>query len=65
MKYRRPFLIALMLMPAAVLHAQVPVRTSAVQEQTLQQRHRVTGSLRAVARGDIAALESGRLIELT
>lgn len=44
--------------------AQSPVRTATVQLQPLQQRHAVTGSLRAVARGDVAALEEGRLIEL-
>ena len=45
--------------------AQTPVRTASVKREVMQQRHRVTGSLRAVSRGDLAALEAGRLIELT
>ena len=45
--------------------AQTPVRAAAAQVQTLQQRHAVTGSLRAVARGSVAALESGRIVEVT
>ncbi|QDU39520.1 Multidrug resistance protein MdtA precursor [Maioricimonas rarisocia] len=31
----------------------------------MQRHHRVTGSLRAVARGDVAALEEGRVVEVT
>ncbi len=45
--------------------AQTPVRVSEVRLERLQQRQMVTGSLRAIARGDVAALESGRLNELT
>lgn len=44
--------------------AQMPVRTASVERQMMQQRHAVTGSLRAVSRGELAALESGRLLEL-
>lgn len=44
--------------------AQTPVRVANVRTETLQQRQMVTGSLRAIARGDVAALESGRLVEL-
>ncbi|MCA9152409.1 MAG: efflux RND transporter periplasmic adaptor subunit, partial [Planctomycetales bacterium] len=65
MKHVRWFLTVVMLLPAPFIHAQSPVRTAKVEAQSLQQRQRVTGSLRAVARGDIAALEAGRLIELT
>ncbi|HBE71150.1 MAG TPA: hypothetical protein DDW52_23640, partial [Planctomycetaceae bacterium] len=45
--------------------AQTPVRVAEVRLEKLQQRQAVTGSLRAVARGDVAALESGRLVQLT
>ncbi|MEM0926302.1 MAG: efflux RND transporter periplasmic adaptor subunit [Planctomycetota bacterium] len=45
--------------------AQTPVRVADVRLEVLQQRQKVTGSLRAIARGDLAALESGRLVELT
>jgi RND family efflux transporter MFP subunit len=41
------------------------VRTAEAKLQEVQLHHRVTGSLRAVARGDVAALEEGRIIEIT
>ncbi|MEM6777657.1 MAG: efflux RND transporter periplasmic adaptor subunit [Planctomycetota bacterium] len=50
--------------PAVFSAAQVPVRVAPVRHERLQQRHEVTGTLRAVARGDIAALEPGRLLHL-
>ncbi|GAA5510320.1 efflux RND transporter periplasmic adaptor subunit [Novipirellula caenicola] len=49
---------------ASLATAQVPVRVESVQRQTVQQRHAVTGSLRPVARGNVAAIESGQLLEL-
>lgn len=56
-------LSSLALLPHIVA-AQAPVRTAMVQEEIMQQRHRVTGSLRAVSRGDLAALEAGRVTTL-
>ncbi|QEF99163.1 Multidrug resistance protein MdtA precursor [Stieleria maiorica] len=44
--------------------AQTPVRVAEARLEQLEQRQAVTGSLRAVSRGDVAALESGRLVEL-
>lgn len=41
------------------------VRAAVVQNREVQNHHRVTGSLRAVARGDVSALEEGRVIEIT
>ncbi|MCG8650429.1 MAG: efflux RND transporter periplasmic adaptor subunit [Pirellulales bacterium] len=61
----RIFLVAsLLALPASATLAQLPVRAATVEMRPMQQRHAVTGSIRAVARGDLAALESGRLIEL-
>ncbi|MEM8865485.1 MAG: efflux RND transporter periplasmic adaptor subunit, partial [Planctomycetota bacterium] len=54
-----------LLITAAPAAAQAPVRTATVRVEAVQQRQAVTGSLRAVARGDVAALEEGRLTELT
>lgn len=71
MKRRRPFVAGLLSLSLAVsnlttyfANAQTPVRVAKVRSETLQQRQAVTGSLRAVARGDVAALEAGRLVEL-
>ena len=44
---------------------QTPVRVAEVRNERVQQRQAVTGSLRAVARGQVAALEAGQLIRLT
>ena len=49
---------------AVSLPAQVPVRVDRVTEQSMQQRQAVTGSLRAVSRGHLAALEAGKLVAL-
>ncbi|MFN3152666.1 efflux RND transporter periplasmic adaptor subunit [Bremerella sp.] len=48
--------------------AQMPptaVRAVPVTIQTVEPHHRFTGSLKAIARGDVAALEDGRVIEVT
>lgn len=45
--------------------AQAPVRVAKVQRQVIQKRHAVTGSLRARSRGDVAALEAGKIVEIT
>lgn len=45
--------------------AQTPVHVASVKSQQMQARHKVTGSLQAVARGNLAALEPGRLVELS
>ncbi|EMI16098.1 Secretion protein HlyD [Rhodopirellula maiorica SM1] len=52
------------LLSSSVAVAQVPVRVEPVQRQHVQQRHAVTGSLRPVARGNVAAIEAGQLREL-
>lgn len=49
-------------------HAQAPpsvVRTATAKLKESQEHYRVTGSLRAVARGDISALEEGRILDIT
>lgn len=59
-------LIAVATAPAA--WAQMPptvVRTGVAVMREVQNHHRVTGSLRAVARGDVSALEEGRILEIT
>jgi RND family efflux transporter MFP subunit len=43
---------------------QVPVRTEPVAIEEVQQTHRVTGSLRAVSRAQVAALEDGQIVEV-
>jgi RND family efflux transporter MFP subunit len=53
------------ILATTVLSAQVPVRVGSVDREPMQQRQAVTGSLRAVARGNVAALEPGQLVELT
>lgn len=53
---------------ASVAEAQFPpaaVRAVAVKQQEVEPHHRFTGSLKAVARGDVAALEDGRVLEVT
>lgn len=49
---------------AVAQERQVPVRTAAVAVEDVQQTHRATGSLRAVARAQVAALEDGRVVEV-
>jgi RND family efflux transporter MFP subunit len=49
---------------AVAQERQVPVRTAAVAIEDVQRTHRVTGSLRAVARAQVAALEDGRVVEV-
>lgn len=44
--------------------AQVPVRVGAVEKQVVQHRHAVTGTLRPVAQGQVAAIESGKVVEV-
>jgi RND family efflux transporter MFP subunit len=63
-------LVLLVLLPSAwrSATAQAPpsvVRAAVAELKQLQNHHRVTGSLRAVARGNVAALEEGRIIEIT
>jgi RND family efflux transporter MFP subunit len=43
---------------------QVLVRTEPVAIEEVQQMHRVTGSLRAVSRARVAALEDGRIVQV-
>ncbi|MCO6044186.1 efflux RND transporter periplasmic adaptor subunit [Aeoliella sp. ICT_H6.2] len=66
---RPAFLSLLVLASAASLAAaqQPPssVRAVRVEGREIQNHHRVTGSLRAVARGDVSALEEGRIVEVT
>ncbi|WP_158265319.1 efflux RND transporter periplasmic adaptor subunit [Blastopirellula marina] len=50
------------------LEAQMPptaVRAVAVKQQQVEPHHRFTGSLKAVARSSVAALEDGRVLEVT
>jgi RND family efflux transporter MFP subunit len=56
--------LAVFLWAAAALaqDRQVPVRTEPVAIEEVQQTHRVTGSLRAVSRAQVAALEDGRIV---
>ncbi|QGJ71037.1 Efflux RND transporter periplasmic adaptor subunit [Planctomycetales bacterium 10988] len=42
-----------------------PVRTEPVQREEVQEFYRVIGSLKAISRGDVAALEDGRVLEVT
>ncbi|MCC9607907.1 efflux RND transporter periplasmic adaptor subunit [Blastopirellula sp. JC732] len=59
-------LLAIGIAPAA--QAQMPpvsVRAVPVELRQVQPHHRFTGSLRAVARGSVAALEDGRVLEVT
>lgn len=63
------FLSLFALLPAATpLFAQgmVPtVRVAPAESKEVQQHHRVTGTLRALSRGKVAALEEGRITEIT
>jgi RND family efflux transporter MFP subunit len=43
---------------------QVPVRTEPAAIEEIQQTHRVTGSLRAVSRARVAALEDGQIVQV-
>ncbi len=43
---------------------QVPVRTEPVAIEEVQETHRVTGSLRAVSRAQVAALEDGQIVKV-
>lgn len=50
------------------LMAQMPptaVRAVAAKTMTVEPHHRFTGSLKAVARGSVAALEDGRVLDVT
>jgi RND family efflux transporter MFP subunit len=49
---------------AAAQERQVPVRTAPVAIEEVQQTQRVTGSLRAVSRAQVAALEDGRIVSV-
>lgn len=42
----------------------IVVRTAVVETRPMQDHHRVIGSLRAVARGEVAALEEGHVVEV-
>ncbi|PQO30977.1 efflux RND transporter periplasmic adaptor subunit [Bremerella cremea] len=60
-------LAAIALMSSSAI-AQMPptaVRAVAVKQQEVEPHHRFTGSLKAVARGSVAALEDGRVLEVT
>lgn len=41
-----------------------PVRVDSVRQETVQQRRKVTGNLRSLARSRVASLEAGRVLEL-
>lgn len=58
------FTLSLIGLFAEMTYGQAIVRVSDVKNSSMQQRHAVTGSLRAVKRGNVAALEAGQLIEL-
>ncbi len=51
--------------PAWAQMGPTAVRGVPVTLQTVEPHHRFTGSLKAVARGDVAALEDGRVLEVT
>ncbi|MEL6106389.1 MAG: efflux RND transporter periplasmic adaptor subunit [Planctomycetota bacterium] len=59
------FLSIALTLPTIDVAAQTPVRVVAIQARKMQARHAVTGTLRAVARGNLAALEPGRITDLT
>lgn len=56
--------VAVLVMASTSLNAQTPVRSAMVEFQPMQLRHAVTGSIRAVSRGDVAALEAGRVTKI-
>lgn len=61
-------LFASMLLLVQPLMAQMPpmtVRAVPATVQAIEPHHRFTGSLRAIARGTVAALEDGRILEIT
>ena len=60
--------MAVLGLSSATAFAQMPptvVRAAPAEMNDVQLHRRVTGSMRAVARGDVAALEEGRVIEVT
>ncbi|WP_158261031.1 MULTISPECIES: efflux RND transporter periplasmic adaptor subunit [Pirellulaceae] len=60
--------LAMLAMGVSPALAQMPpaaVRAVPVTMQTVEPHHRFTGSLKAVARGAVAALEDGRVLEVT
>ncbi|PQO44260.1 efflux RND transporter periplasmic adaptor subunit [Blastopirellula marina] len=63
-----PLLALFALIGASTAAAQmqpVAVRAVPVELQKVQPHHRFTGSLRAISRGSVAALEDGRVLEVT
>ena len=61
-------LLLLVLPVGSATTAQAPptiVRAAVAEMRKIQNHHRVTGSLRAVARGEVSALEEGRIVEIT
>ncbi|MFI4875161.1 MAG: efflux RND transporter periplasmic adaptor subunit [Blastopirellula sp. JB062] len=59
---------AVIVLSATNLWAQMPpvsVRATPAELRQVQPHHRFTGSLRAIARGSVAALEDGRVLEVT
>ncbi|QDU77132.1 Macrolide export protein MacA [Bremerella volcania] len=57
--------LALVVSPALAQMPPTAVRAVPVTRQTVEPHRRFTGSLKAVARGDVAALEDGRVLEVT
>ncbi|WP_158545427.1 efflux RND transporter periplasmic adaptor subunit [Bremerella cremea] len=57
--------LVLMTSPLAAQMPPTAVRAVAVKQQQVEPHHRFTGSLKAVARGSVAALEDGRVMEVT
>ncbi len=57
--------VAWMTSPLAAQMPPTAVRAVAVKQQQVEPHHRFTGSLKAVARGSVAALEDGRVLEVT
>lgn len=57
--------LTMVVSPALAQMPPTAVRAVPATMQTVEPHHRFTGSLKAVARGDVAALEDGRVLEVT
>ncbi|MEW4565616.1 efflux RND transporter periplasmic adaptor subunit [Bremerella sp. JC770] len=57
--------LAMIASPVAAQFPPAAVRAVPATMKTVEPHHRFTGSLKAVARGDVAALEDGRVLEVT
>lgn len=68
MRYPVPYLLIAAAILAPAVRAQMPpvaVRAAKAELREVQPHRRVTGSLRALARGKVAALEEGRVLDVT